>query len=63
MHSQSNKIAHSYKVTPLKSIIEINQLEKYTDKTEDGRAYKKQSNKSQVSIACDWAVTWYSRYH
>ena len=30
---------------------------------EDGKAYKKQSNKSQVSIARDWAVTWYSRYH
>ena len=26
MHSQSNKIAHSNKVTPLKSIIEIDQL-------------------------------------
>ena len=26
MHSQSNKIAHSNKVTPLKSTIEINQL-------------------------------------
>ena len=25
--------------------------EKYTNKTEDGKAYKKQSNKSQVSIA------------
>ena len=62
MHSQSNKIAHSYKVTPLKSIIEINQLEKYTDKTEDGKAYKKQSNKSQVSTARDLAVIWYSRY-
>ena len=37
--------------------------EKYTDKTEDGKAYKKQSNKSQVSTACDWAVIWYNRYH
>lgn len=37
--------------------------EKYIDKTKDGKGYKKQLNKLQVSSAHDWDVISYCTYH